>query len=46
MTIAFQISVPDGRSVACALEAQDEDHGIVGWKIVDHSTRDISPVSS
>ncbi|HYI50482.1 MAG TPA: DUF4307 domain-containing protein [Microbacterium sp.] len=36
VTLSFQISVPEGRTVACALEAQDEDHGIVGWKIVEY----------
>jgi Domain of unknown function (DUF4307) len=41
VTIAFQISVPDGRSVACALEAQDEDHGIVGWKIVEYPASEL-----
>jgi hypothetical protein len=41
VTIAFQISVPEGRSVACALEAQDEDHGIVGWKIVEYPASDL-----
>jgi hypothetical protein len=42
VTIAFQISVPEGRSVACALEAQDEDHGIVGWKIVEYPASELS----
>jgi hypothetical protein len=41
VTLAFQISVPEGRSVACALEAQDEDHGIVGWKIVEYPASDL-----
>ncbi len=35
VTLSFQITAPVGRSVACALEAQDEEHGIVGWKIVE-----------
>ncbi len=26
----FQISAPAGRAVACAIEAQDEQHGVVG----------------
>ena len=41
VTIAFQISAPEGRSVACALEAQDEDHGIVGWKIVEYPASEL-----
>ncbi len=40
-TIGFQITVPLGRSVACALEAQDEEHGIVGWKIVEYEASDL-----
>lgn len=35
VTISFQVTAPVGRSVACVLEAQDEDHGVVGWKIVE-----------
>ncbi len=33
--LGFQITAPAGRSVACAIEAQDEDHGIVGWRVVE-----------
>jgi hypothetical protein len=32
----FQISAPAGRSVACAIEAQDEQHGVVGWRVVEY----------
>jgi hypothetical protein len=32
----FQISSPVGRSVACAIEAQDEQHGAVGWRVVEY----------
>jgi hypothetical protein len=32
----FQISGPPGRSVACAIEAQDEQHGVVGWRVVEY----------
>lgn len=35
VTLDFQLTVPIGRDVACALEAQDEEHGVVGWKIVE-----------
>jgi len=34
--LAFQVTAPAGRSVACALEAQDADHGVVGWKVVEY----------
>lgn len=36
VTIRFQVSAPVGRSIACAIEAQDEDHGVVGWKVVEY----------
>ena len=41
ITVDFQLSAPAGRSVACALEAQDEDHGVVGWKIVEYPPSDL-----
>lgn len=34
--ITFQFTSPPGSSVACALEAQDEEHGTVGWKVVEY----------
>jgi len=33
--LAFQVSGPTGREIACALEALDEEFGIVGWRIVE-----------
>lgn len=33
--VRFQVSAPPDREVACALEAQDVDHGVVGWRIVE-----------
>lgn len=41
VTLAFQITAPEGRSVACALEAQDEEHGVVGWKIVEYPASEL-----
>jgi hypothetical protein len=41
VTLSFQITAPAGRSVACALEAQDEEHGVVGWKIVEYEASDL-----
>jgi hypothetical protein len=34
VTLRFQVTAPVGSEVVCALEADDEDHGIVGWQIV------------
>jgi len=40
VTVRFQVAVTPGTPVACALEAQDEDHGIVGWKVVEYPAAD------
>jgi hypothetical protein len=40
ITVSFQITGPQGRSVACAVEAQDHEHGVVGWKIVEYPASD------
>jgi len=39
-TVSFQVTAPAGSAVACVLEAQDEDHGIVGWKVVEYPPTD------
>jgi hypothetical protein len=31
--VDFEVMATPGREVACAVEAQDETHGIVGWKV-------------
>lgn len=36
VTLTFQVVAPVNRSFACALEAQDEDHGVVGWRVVEY----------
>lgn len=41
--IDFQVTAPAGRDVACALEAQDADHGVVGWKVVTLAAADGRP---
>lgn len=35
VTLEFQVSAPAGSSIACTLEAQDPEHGVVGWKVVE-----------
>ena len=35
VTLEFQVSAPAGSSIACSLEAQDAEHGVVGWKVVE-----------
>lgn len=31
----FQFSAPSGADVTCIVEAQDEEFGVVGWKVVE-----------
>jgi uncharacterized protein (DUF58 family) len=40
VTVSFQVSAPAGTPVACILEAQDEEHGVVGWKVVEYAASD------
>ena len=35
VVLRFEVSVTPGASVRCALEVQNEQHAIVGWKVVD-----------
>ncbi|MRH28661.1 DUF4307 domain-containing protein [Microbacterium sp. SYP-A9085] len=30
----FQLTAPVGSAIVCVLEADDTDHGVVGWKVV------------
>ena len=41
VSLRFQVSAPVGRSIACALEAQDEEHGVVGWRVVEYPGSDL-----
>lgn len=36
VSTTFQITAPVGEPVACALEARDEEHGTVGWRVVQY----------
>lgn len=35
VSLSWEVSVNAGTEVSCALQAQNESHGIVGWRIVD-----------
>jgi len=35
VTVDFQVTSTQNKPIACALEAQDVEHGVVGWKIVE-----------
>jgi len=34
VSIHYQVSMPVGQTASCALQVQNEAHGIVGWRIV------------
>lgn len=38
VTVRFQVSNAHGKPVTCAIEALDEEFGVVGWKIVELPT--------
>lgn len=40
VAVTFQVTAPVGRAIACALEAQDVQHGIVGWRVVQYPASD------
>lgn len=33
--VSYQISMPAGATAKCALQAQDVDHTVIGWKVVE-----------
>jgi hypothetical protein len=39
-SITFQLSAPPGTALTCAIEALDEEHGVVGWRIVEYPASD------
>ncbi|PRA82856.1 DUF4307 domain-containing protein [Microbacterium sp. MYb66] len=40
VNVSFQVTGVQGRDVVCALEALDEEFGVVGWKIVEIAAGD------
>lgn len=36
VSVTFQVTAPPGSALACIIEADDEEHGIVGWKVVEY----------
>lgn len=36
VTVQFQVTLRQGEPVTCAIEAQDTEHGVVGWRVVDY----------
>jgi len=40
VTVDFQLTLPPGAAVSCVVEAQDTEHGVVGWKVVSYPADD------
>jgi hypothetical protein len=40
VTVEFQVTLRRDAAVTCAIEAQDTDHGVVGWRIVEYPADD------
>lgn len=40
VTVSFTVGGARGKDVACALEAQDPEHGVVGWRVVEYPASD------
>lgn len=36
VSVTFQVTGPIGSPIACALEAQDTEHAVVGWRVVHY----------
>lgn len=40
VTVEFQVVANPGTAYACAIEAQDAEHGVVGWRVVEYGATD------
>lgn len=40
VTVRFQLTAPAGTVTACAIEALDEEFGVVGWRVVEFEASD------
>ena len=40
VSVDFQVTLRQGAAVTCVLEAQDEEHGVVGWRVVEYPADD------
>lgn len=36
VTVTFQVTLRTDAAVTCAIEAQDTEHGVVGWRVVEY----------
>ncbi len=37
VTVSFQATPPAGARFACAIQALDEDFGVVGWRVIEYA---------
>jgi hypothetical protein len=40
VTVTFEVSPPHGADFACAIQALDEDFGVVGWRVIENPALD------
>lgn len=36
ITVDFQVTLQPGAAVTCVVEAQDTEHGVVGWRVIEY----------
>ena len=36
VSVSFQVTAPQGAEIACAIEALDDDFGVVGWRVITY----------
>ncbi|MEY2848217.1 MAG: hypothetical protein RI885_882 [Actinomycetota bacterium] len=41
VSVTWQVTMDPGTTARCAVEAQNEDHAIVGWKVVEIPASDL-----
>ncbi len=46
VTVDFQVTLRQGEPVTCIIEAQDTEHGIVGWRVVETPPTPPTPAGS
>lgn len=37
VSVTFQVTAEPGTAFACAVEARDEEHGVVGWRVIEYA---------
>ncbi len=42
VNVTFQVTVVPGSALACVVEAQDSDHAVVGWRVVQYPAAEVT----